>query len=422
MRPQLHFTAETGWINDPHGITYRDGQYHLFFQYVPDEVAWSPHCHWGHAVSPDLLRFQRRPAALLPGDGDDGVWTGCLVPNGASSTIFYTSVQTPAFGIGRVRSATPNDPDWQVWTKGPVAVEAPPELDLVAYRDPFVFRDGPGWRMLVGAALAEGTAAALSYSSPDLITWSYDGIAVQRSAAERDPVWTGALWECPQLFELDGRHVLVTSVWFDDVLHYAAYAVGRYADGLFLPESWGQLSYGPSYYAPSFFRDADGHPSLSFWLRGVGDRAAGWMGAHSVPHRLALDSDRLVATPHARLAAYRAEPVPSGQVDGLVADVVWSPEDGAALRCVSGGAELFRLRLGPTGLVLHHGRESWAMPYDGGPVRLVVDGPVVEVSARLGLLALPLDPAGRDLDLTADGGELTVWPLRDGTHEERPAQ
>jgi beta-fructofuranosidase len=411
MRPRLHFTAETGWINDPHAISYRDGQYHLFYQYAPGTLVWSPHCHWGHAVSPDLLRFDRLLPILAPGDGDDGIWTGSMAHDEDGSTIFYTSVQAPALGIGRVRAATPDDPDWSAWRKGPVVVEAPPGLDLVAYRDPFVFRDGPQWRMLVGGALAGGVAAALSYSSPDLVTWSYDGIAAQRSATDREPVWTGALWECPQLFELDGRHVLVTSVWFDDVLHYAAYAVGRYADGVFSADTWGQLTYGPSYYAPSFFRDEAGRPSLTFWLRGVADAEAGWTGAHSVPHTLSLDGDRLVATPHARLADYRADPAPSGHVDGLVAEAAWVPQDGSALRCLSGGAELFRLRFGPDGLVLDHGQESWAMPYDGGPVRLIVDGPVVEVSARLGLLALPLAPAGPDLDLTADGGELTVWPL-----------
>ncbi len=55
VRPEFHYTADRGWINDPHGITYRDGQYHSFFQYVPDSTVWAPNCHWGHAVGPDLL-------------------------------------------------------------------------------------------------------------------------------------------------------------------------------------------------------------------------------------------------------------------------------------------------------------------------------------------------------------------------------
>ena len=114
---------------------------------------------------------------------------------------------------------------------------------MVAYRDPFVFRDGEQWRMFVGAGLEGGTAAAVSYSSEDLAEWTLDGIATQRSGTETEPVWTGTMWECPQLLEIDGSaHVVVTSIWEDDVLHYVAYGVGSYTDGKFMARSWGQLS------------------------------------------------------------------------------------------------------------------------------------------------------------------------------------
>jgi hypothetical protein len=77
MRPDFHFTAATGWINDPHGITYRDGEYHSFFQYVPGRTDWAPHCHWGHARGTDLFSLTELPIA--PGEGDGGIWTGSLV-------------------------------------------------------------------------------------------------------------------------------------------------------------------------------------------------------------------------------------------------------------------------------------------------------------------------------------------------------
>ncbi|MCU1417884.1 MAG: glycosyl hydrolase family 32, partial [Schumannella sp.] len=96
MRPRFHFTAPRGWINDPHGITFRDGRYHLFFQFNPDSSTWRPDCRWGHAVSPDLFSFELLPDALLPGDGDDGIWTGSLVVDDeGAATIFYTSVMIP---------------------------------------------------------------------------------------------------------------------------------------------------------------------------------------------------------------------------------------------------------------------------------------------------------------------------------------
>ena len=74
-RPALHFTCRDGWINDPLGLTWHDGQYHLFFQYVPQAQGWAPQCHWGHCTSPTLTGWQEQDVALAPGDGDDGVWS-----------------------------------------------------------------------------------------------------------------------------------------------------------------------------------------------------------------------------------------------------------------------------------------------------------------------------------------------------------
>ncbi len=78
-RPTLHFTPRSGWINDPLGLTHRDGTYHLYFQHVPGQAEWAHTCHWGHATSPDLLHWTERPVALAPGDGDAGCWSGSIV-------------------------------------------------------------------------------------------------------------------------------------------------------------------------------------------------------------------------------------------------------------------------------------------------------------------------------------------------------
>jgi beta-fructofuranosidase len=292
-----------------------------------------------------------------------------------------------------------------------VVAEPPPGLDIVGYRDPFVFRDGEGWTMFLGAGLTDGTATALSYRSDDLQTWTYRGIAAQRSTSETDPAWTGALWECPQLFELDGRHVMVTSVWDADVLHYTAYAIGDYRDGAFVAETWGRLSHGPSYYAPSFFRDADGRACLMFWLRHVEDAAAGWASAHSLPHTLSLGDGRLVAQPHDGLEAYRGDAADSGLIIGRAADALWSPEGITdSLLIVADGEVVADIWVGEGKLVLSPGDDSWEMPHTGGDVRVVVDGPIVEVATSRGVMATPIDAATRELRITADGPVL-VWPL-----------
>lgn len=411
-RPRFHFTARSGWINDPHGIVYRNGGYDAFFQYVPGSTAWAPNCHWGHARGPDLFALEELPAAIAPGDGDDGIWTGCLVMDEAGAArAFYTATTVPDFGIGRVRMARPADADWGEWVKGDVVAEAPSSLDLIAYRDPFVFRDGETWRMFVGAAVSDGTAAALSYSSADLETWRYDGIAASRSTEERDPVWMGALWECPQLVELDGRHVLISSVWDADALHYAGYGIGDYDSASFRAASWGRLTYGSSYYAPSLFRDAEGRPCLLFWMRGIADETEGWASAHSIPHLLRREGDRLIATPHPDLEKYRGPAASPGAVLGTAADIEWRPGSEGRLEVGDDLGRVFDISL--SGGTLRFTSETLAeeMPCDGGPVRVVLDGPIVEVSTAAGLLGGILRAPQGGFVVQTSEGELTAWPL-----------
>jgi beta-fructofuranosidase len=412
MRPRFHFTAERGWINDPHGITARGGGYDVFYQYVPDSTVWAPNCHWGHARGEDLFSLRELPVAIAPGEGDDGIWTGSLVTDDAGRTrVFYTSTVQPDIGIGRIRTAEPLDDTWVQWRKGDFVADAPAGMDTIAYRDPFLVRESEGWRMFVGAGTSDGTARALSYTSADLDEWAYEGIALERSTTAHEPVWMGALWECPQIFEVDGRWVMVSSVWENDVLHYAGYAIGDYADGHFTAETWGRLTYGPSYYAPSFFRDADGRPCLTFWMRGVADIEAGWASAHSAPHILSLESGRLVARPHPDLRAYRSGESASGEVDGLAADVLWTPESGDEV--VVSGSEGGRLELLLEGgrLIARSGGQQYELPFDGGEVRVVLDAQVVEISATTGALGFTWQPEGEGLSITG-GSVLHAYGLR----------
>ena len=407
MRPAVHFTPASGWINDPHGITARDGGYDVFFQHVPDSTVWAPNCHWGHASGTDLLSLQERPVALKPGEGDDGIWTGCIVKDGSEVRAFYTAVSTPDFGIGRVRVARPDDASWDTWTKGDVVVTAPESLDLIAYRDPFIRKEGDRWRMFVGAAGRDGTAMALTYVSEDLDAWEYDGVALERHTTERDPVWTGALWECPQVFTFDDRAVMVSSIWDADELHYAAYATGVFRDGRFDAQRWERLTWGPSLYAPSLFADTEGAPALTFWLRGIG--GDGWAGAHSIPYRLEATEDRLIARPHPDVAAHRTQRFDDGRLSGLAADIEWAAVDGP-LRVESGGKALLELTRRGRELEVSAGEETVQIPVDGS-VRIILDGPILEVCSDAGIFACALSPAGDDLAVIVEADTCSVYGL-----------
>ncbi|WP_461163978.1 glycoside hydrolase family 32 protein [Arthrobacter sp. R4-81] len=418
-RPAFHFTANEGWINDPLGVTWKDGQYHLFYQYVPARTTWASNCHWGHATSPDMIAWKEQGIAIAPGEGDDGVWSGSIVngPDG-DATMFYTSVTEPDIGIGTVRTATPDDGSWNTWTKGTRLMTAP-DAGVVAYRDPFVFRDGGQWRMFVGAGLEGGTAAAVSYSSADLSNWILDGIAAQRPGTATDPVWTGTMWECPQLFEIDGSHVLVTSIWEDDVLHYVAYGVGSYSNGQFTARSWGQLTYGKSYYAPTFFRDRDGTPSLIFWVRGVISPEGQWASALSIPHTLRLDGDTLVAAPHADLEKYlqpgSLEQVSDGVFETVLEDGVdlrWAITAGTVISLATLDGPLATLRYEGNGLrVTVAGNRDFDNAFfpaaEGSELRAIIDAGVLEISGRQGIMAVPLPIVASPVTLTIADAALT---------------
>ena len=116
--------------------------------------AGAPHCtsprsgaglaiSWGHATSADLLTWEHQPPVLVPGDGDDGCWSGsvCVVPPDAPAAMYYTSVRASDPDHGEVRLATPADDDWSTWRKGPVIVSTAGEPHRQALRDPNVFWD-----------------------------------------------------------------------------------------------------------------------------------------------------------------------------------------------------------------------------------------------------------------------------------------
>ena len=419
-RPALHLTTRSGWINDPMGLTYHDGRYHMFFQYVPAQIHWGPQCWWGHAVSEDLLSWTECEPILRPGDGDGGCWSGSLaVDDAGRATIFYTSVQLDDLDLGQIRTAQPDDLTWNTWQKGPFVDGIKPTNDIMVFRDPQVSRDANGWQMIVGAGRRDDTAVALSYRSPDLLNWTSEGEFASRSSAVRDPVWTGKVWECPQLITIGNKHVLLFSVWEPQILHYEAYAIGSVSNGQFISEKWGRLSYGDQYYAGATFSDANGRPGIIYWLRGITDSGGLWAGAHSVPHLLRVDDSLgLIAEPHPAVGDRRgpATKIESGSSDPValppLADVDWdlSPGQLATLSVSSTDATpMLTMISNDDDLQIKIADTSWTMPLSPR-VRLVFDGPVVEVFGNAGVFAAAIPVAGaRTISMTNSSG--LIYPL-----------
>jgi beta-fructofuranosidase len=412
-RPAVHLTPPQGWINDPHGVTFHDGLYHVFYQYVPDGTVWQPWCHWGHATSPDLATWTHLPVALAPGDGDLGCWSGDLAASAAdgTATIFYTSVEEPDLNIGTIRTAHPLDAGWTRWRKSESRLTAPAGHDLRVFRDPTVFRDGPAWRMLVGGGYRDGRGAVLSFVSTDLERWRFDGVAAERRGDRADDVWTGTAWECPHLVAVGDRHVLIVSVWDDSTTGHVAAAVGGYADGQMHVDHWSRLTYGHDagvdigHYAVTTFTDADGDPCLMGWIRQVGGEQAGWAGALSIPYRLALQDDRLLLDPHPAVRARRG--VDPRRTLGLDWGRAGRPPEGSLRVSTTDGTPVAELSVHHGTVEVRTSTSTQSAPLGPGPVNVLVDGPVLEVCTGTALVGLPLVGDG-EVD-PPDGPDVTLW-------------
>ncbi len=306
FRPQFHYSPQTGWVNDPNGLVYYQGEYHLFFQYVLDSRRLGPE-HWGHAVSSDLVHWTHLPIALYP-DQLGAIWSGSavvdqqntsgLVPGGGLVALYSYQNQSQGLAYSLDKGRT--------WTKHPDNPIIP--IGGKDFRDPKVFWH-PGenrWIMV----LAAGRVLKI-LASPDLIKWT-------QVSEFKDPHMPGAVFECPDLFpmQLDGqtKWVLSLSVWGAGPLdaHGSIYLVGQFDGKSFHNETltpyW--LDYGPDNYAAITFNNMpiDERIMLGWmgnWAYGTKNPTSPWRGVMTIPRKLELkrfaDDIRLIQNPVAQV-------------------------------------------------------------------------------------------------------------------------
>lgn len=289
-RLSVHFEPQKGWINDPNGLCFFQGQVHAFFQHYPYAAHWGP-MHWGHAVSRDLLHWRELPIALSPDqpyEDGGGCFSGSAVEKDGRLWLFYTSVSKER---GQAQSVAFSD-DGVAFTKypgNPVIPQSPLDPASKDFRDPKVFPYGDGYRMVVGAG-AEGLASILLFRSADLLRWEYVGPLFQ--TGEMGPVC-----ECPDLFPLGDRWALLFSRMDTGA---AQFILGDFDGERFTPQSFQQPETGTDFYAPQTFLDGRGRRLCVAWLyhwkRPVPEGAAR-AGALTVPREVRLEDGRVLLAP-----------------------------------------------------------------------------------------------------------------------------
>jgi fructan beta-fructosidase len=222
-RPQFHFSPPTNWMNDPNGMVYYEGEYHLFYQHNPEGNTWGP-MHWGHAISTDLIYWEHMPIALYP-DEHGTIFSGSVVVDIDNTSGLGTADNPPLVAIftsHKMEAEREGKIDYQTqgiaysldkgrtWKKyeGNPVLKNPGIKD---FRDPKVewveLESGKG-KWIMTLAVKDKISF---YSSPNLIDWNYE--------SDFNPGWAayGGVWECPDLFKLtapngDEKWVLLVSI------------------------------------------------------------------------------------------------------------------------------------------------------------------------------------------------------------------
>ncbi len=366
-RPVVHFRPPAQWMNDLNGPIWYKGNYHIFYQHNPYGDDWG-NMHWGHARSANLLQWEHLPIALWPSkdQGEDHCFSGCAAIDGEGKPILiYTSIgdkRSP-----EIWAAIPVDDDLKTWKKHP----ANPILTLADHggqaiddwRDPFVFNADGKTFMVVGGHPKGGKGAIFVYEArnPELTQWKYRGIALEGIEGN---------WECPNLFPLGDKWILVYSP-HDIVRYYMGSFDSRSCT--FTPQSQGVVDYG-DYYAPNCLEDPQGRRIMWGWIRGFSG-GKGWNGCLTFPRELSIDSHgRLIQTPVDELKQLRNKGI---QIEGpKVSNQRWVVPDFAGDR-FEGILRIRTEKIGRFGLVIQcrsDGTQGIPILIDTQSGELTVDG------------------------------------------------
>lgn len=275
FRPIYHHTPVYGWMNDPNGMFYKDGVWHLYYQWNPYGSQWE-NMHWGHSTSRDLIHWEAQPMAFEP-DWLGSIFSGSCITNGNDVVAFYTSAghhQTQSMAVSKDNGRT-----FTKYAGNPVLTSDKPD-----FRDPNVFwyEATKRWIMI----LAVGQEMQI-YSSADLKDWKYESSFGQEYGNH------GGVWECPDLFPLTQttrqqasqttKWVLLCNINPGGPFGGSAtqYFVGQFDGHKFTCESMPKvtkwLDYGKDHYATvSFYNAPDNRRVVLAWM-------SNWQYANQVP-------------------------------------------------------------------------------------------------------------------------------------------
>ena len=294
-RQKIHLEPEHGWINDPNGLCYKDGKYHVFFQYTPEDADGNGKRCWGHFESVDDAKTWTYTGIAVKPDipeDKDGVFSGSAVVEGDEIHLFYTgNVSEPGREANQIHVITK---DGRTIGEKSVILRQSDYPDSCTYdvRDPKVWIENGKWKMVLGARTNDNKGCVLLYEAENPDNWGF-----VKKISEDD---CGYMWECPDIFSIDGHKFLSVSpqgLKHEEYRNQNVYSSGYFKlkDGQI--EGFEEFDYGFDFYAPQTFVNEYDERILIAWM-GMGDAEytnptaqLGWQHCLTIPRKLSLTDD-----------------------------------------------------------------------------------------------------------------------------------
>lgn len=313
-RLRFHLMPPVGWMNDPNGLCWYNGNYHVFYQYSPFNANRGV-IFWGHWTSPDLLHWTQQPVPLCPDQPWNlhGVYSGSALVEEDALYLYYTGSVKFAGEYDFINNGRGSSTALAI-TRDGIHMDSNQVLlenkdypaDLSCHvRDPKVWKQDGRYYMVLGARTKDSVGEVLVYESEDKLHWKHINTL-------KTPEPFGYMWECPDLFCVDGQYILSMSPQgvsrqgnhFQNVYSCGYFPLNGDFRGAYTLGDYTEADVGFDYYAPQTFEAPDGRRIVIGWM-GMPDaeytnptaNESGWQHAMSVPRELHWNGERITAVP-----------------------------------------------------------------------------------------------------------------------------
>lgn len=438
-RQRFHIEPPDGWLNDPNGLSFYKGEYHVYFQYSPIAPDGHTPRGWGHYHGSDLMHMTYDRAVMMPDIPEDshGVYSGSAIENDGVLHIFYTGNVKMIGDYDYVKAGRGANVIHVTTTDGSKMSEKQvllrnsdyPDFCSCHVRDPKVWKEGDAWKMVLGARTLDDEGCVLVYESDDLITWKYTGKVYKEGY--------GYMWECPDYFEIDGKGFLSTCP--QGMPHYETKWQNLNESGYFpvqgkLEDSvlgdFTEWDMGFDFYAPQTFLDPQGRRILIGWL-GMDNKAygnattdLGWQHCLTIPRVVTIapngklrqqpiaEFDELKSNARRQSSGQTAEyPLPF-ELDGEPADSFSISLDGKLELSFDKEKKLFTMKF--TDEKYGCGRTVRKAEIDSvRNIRVIADMSSIEVYINDGetVMSTRIYPDNDSVKLKVNGFEAQVWDI-----------